>query len=125
MQPAVPMRPEARRILRVGASGTFREQMCQFSVKETLLSIAMPEPTPLPIVVPPALWDGDASAEAVLTEWYAEDGATVAAGDRLAEIMVDKVTMELDAFEGGVLEIRVAANEHVTPGTTIAVLHRR
>ena len=85
----------------------------------------MSEPLPVPVVIPTTMWESDGTEEAVLTEWYAEDGAEVEAGAPLAEIMVDKVTMELDAPASGVLEIRTAAERPIGLGATIAVIHAR
>ena len=61
--------------------------------------------------------------EAVLAEWLAADGATVEAGDPLAEVMVDKVSLELEAPASGVLEHRVPSGGPVGLGTTVAVIH--
>ena len=38
-----------------------------------------------PIVIADDLWEGD--AEAVITAWLVSDGAEVAAGDLVAEVM--------------------------------------
>ena len=82
----------------------------------------MPAPVPVPVVVPTSLWESDGTEEAVLSEWFAEDGAAVEAGAPLAEVMVDKVSLTLDAPAGGVLEIRVRAGSPIGLGTTVAVI---
>jgi len=78
-----------------------------------------------PLVIPLSLWESDGTEEAVLAAWLADDGATVEAGTPLAELMVDKVTVEIEAPVGGRLEIRTPAETPVAPGATIAVLHPR
>lgn len=77
---------------------------------------------PVPVAIPTTLWDSDGTEEAVLAEWLVEDGSTVEAGAPVAEVMVDKVTMELEAPAAGVLEARVPAGSPVGLGTTVAVI---
>ena len=79
-------------------------------------------PDPVPVAIPMTLWESDGTEEAVLAEWLAADGATVAEGDELAELMVDKVSLVLDAPASGTLEIRTAEGSPVGLGTTIAVI---
>lgn len=79
--------------------------------------------TATPVRIPPTLWDSDGTEEAFLTEWYATDGATVEAGAPLAEVMVDKVTMEVEAPASGRLEIRVPAESPIGLGTLVALIH--
>lgn len=81
--------------------------------------------TPIDVTIPPALWESDGTEETVLTEWLAEDGATVVAGAPLAELMVDKVTVEIEAPAGGRLEVRTPAGAPVGLGTLIARIHPR
>ena len=50
---------------------------------------------PTPIVIADDLWEGD--AEAVITSWLVSDGAEVAAGDLVAEIMSEKAQFEIEA----------------------------
>lgn len=72
-------------------------------------------------VVMPQL--GETVAEGKIGNWYKRVGDKVAAGDNLFEIETDKVTMEVQAIEGGVLsEIRVDAGETVPVGTVVAVI---
>ena len=82
-------------------------------------------PEPIPVTIPTSLWESDGTEEAVLAEWLVEDGATVEEGTPLAEVMVDKVSMVLDAPAGGVLDIRVPADEPVGLGTTVALIRPR
>ena len=80
---------------------------------------------PILVTIPTTLWESDGTEEAVLAEWLAEDGATVEAGAPLAEVMVDKISMVLDAPASGVLEIRTPAESPVGLGTTIATIRPR
>ena len=66
---------------------------------------------------------GESESEAVLERWLVQPGDTVAVDDVLAEIESDKVTMEITAFEAGVIrEIRQAAGATVKPGEVIGIM---
>jgi pyruvate dehydrogenase E2 component (dihydrolipoamide acetyltransferase) len=66
---------------------------------------------------------GETVAEGKLASWFKAVGDKVAAGENLFLIETDKVSMEVQATESGVLnEIRVAAGETVPVGTVVAVL---
>ncbi len=66
---------------------------------------------------------GETVAEGKVASWFKSVGDKVAAGDNLFLIETDKVSMEVQATESGVLnEIRVAAGETVPVGTVVAVL---
>ena len=66
---------------------------------------------------------GETVAEGKLASWFKSVGDKVAAGENLFLIETDKVSMEVQATESGVLnEIRVAAGETVPVGTVVAVL---
>lgn len=66
---------------------------------------------------------GETVAEGKVASWFKAVGDKVAAGDNLFLIETDKVSMEVQATESGVLnEIRVAAGETVPVGTVVAVL---
>ena len=61
--------------------------------------------------------------EGTLVRWLKEPGDAVARGDIIAEIETDKATVELEAFEAGVLRQVVAAEGDVVPvGEVIALL---
>lgn len=45
----------------------------------------------------PQLSDQDPDGEGVLATWFVDDGATVAGGKLIAEVMVGKVTSEVNA----------------------------
>jgi 2-oxoglutarate dehydrogenase E2 component (dihydrolipoamide succinyltransferase) len=66
---------------------------------------------------------GETVAEGKIGTWFKSVGDAVKAGDNLFEIETDKVSMEVQATEEGVLaEIKVAAGETVPVGTVVAVL---
>jgi len=66
---------------------------------------------------------GETVAEGKIAKWFKSAGEKVQAGENLFEIETDKVTMEVQATESGVLsEIRVAEGETVPVGTIVAVL---
>jgi pyruvate dehydrogenase E1 component beta subunit len=62
--------------------------------------------------------------EGTLAKWLVEEGATVKAGDVLAEIETDKATMELEADEGGVVSkiLVPGGTDNVKVGTLIAII---
>src|SRR5258705_1038455 len=61
----------------------------------------------LPIKVPPL---GESIIEATVSRWLKKEGDAVAAGDTLAELETDKITVEVPALKPGVLAKR-AKNE--------------
>jgi len=66
---------------------------------------------------------GESESEAVLEQWLKQPGDAVAVNDVLAEIESDKVTMEITAFEAGVLNaVYKQAGDTVTPGEVIGLL---
>jgi pyruvate dehydrogenase E2 component (dihydrolipoyllysine-residue acetyltransferase) len=68
----------------------------------------------MPDVLMPRL--SDTMTEGVLSEWRKGEGDPVHRGDVLAEIETDKATMELEAYDDGVLERHLVA-----PGTTVPI----
>ena len=76
----------------------------------------------MPIVIEmPKL--SDTMTEGTLVKWLKKLGDTVTAGDILAEIETDKATMEMEAFDDGVLtEICVQDGSKVEVGQKLAVL---
>ncbi|GAA3737307.1 dihydrolipoamide acetyltransferase family protein [Leifsonia bigeumensis] len=72
-------------------------------------------------VVMPRL--SDTMEEGELSKWLKNVGDPVAKGDVLAEIETDKATMDLEAFEAGVLEQQLVEAGSVVPiGTPVAVI---
>ena len=72
------------------------------------------------ITIEKDLWEDD--LEGVITAWLFDDGDRVAAGDVVAEVMVEKAQYEITAGDSGVLSIRVAVEVPVKPGDVIAEL---
>jgi len=66
---------------------------------------------------------GESESEATLVSWLKSEGDEVLVDDVLAEIESDKITMEITAFEAGVLKkILKEADSTVEPGEVIGVL---
>ncbi|MHB1613597.1 MAG: dihydrolipoamide acetyltransferase family protein [Actinomycetes bacterium] len=75
----------------------------------------------MPDVIMPRL--SDTMEEGVLGQWLKHEGDPVHKGDVLAEIETDKATMELEAFDEGVLErLLVEEGATVPIGQAIAVI---
>lgn len=65
----------------------------------------------------------DTMQEGVLVAWLVEEGSTITAGDVIAQVETDKATMDVEAYDDGVLLKRVAAEGDALPiGSLIAVL---
>ncbi len=65
----------------------------------------------------------DTMTEGTLIKWHKQVGDTVEIGDILAEIETDKATMEMEAFDDGVItEILIKEGEKAPIGGTLAVL---
>jgi pyruvate/2-oxoglutarate dehydrogenase complex dihydrolipoamide acyltransferase (E2) component len=73
------------------------------------------------VTVPLDLWDEDAETGSVVL-WLCPDGAAVRAGQVIAEILVEKVTVELEAPAAGTLRIRVEPEAVVNKGDVVAVI---
>lgn len=66
---------------------------------------------------------GETVAEGKVITWFKAVGDSVAAGDKLFEIETDKVTMEIEATEGGTLSaINVPVGEVAPVGAVVAVI---
>jgi pyruvate/2-oxoglutarate dehydrogenase complex dihydrolipoamide acyltransferase (E2) component len=72
---------------------------------------------PADIIIPADLWEED--TEGVITNWLVDDGAMVAPGDLLAEVMTEKVQHEVTAAVGGVVRIAKPADSVVNKGEAI------
>ena len=70
-----------------------------------------------PIAIADDLWEGD--AEAVITAWLVSDGAEVAAGDLVAEVMSEKSQFEIEAPAAGVLKIIEEEDAVIAKGAVI------
>lgn len=65
----------------------------------------------------------DTMEQGTIARWVKQEGDPVAAGDVIAEIDTDKATMELTAYEDGVLlKILVSEGESADLGTPIALI---
>jgi len=66
----------------------------------------------------------DTMTEGTLVKWHKQVGDSVEIGDILAEVETDKATMEMEAFDDGVLtEIRIQAGQKAPIGAILAVLN--
>jgi pyruvate dehydrogenase E2 component (dihydrolipoamide acetyltransferase) len=66
----------------------------------------------------------DTMTEGTVVKWLKQVGDSIEIGDVLAEIETDKATMEMEAFDDGVLtEIQVQAGEKAPIGAVLAVLN--
>lgn len=66
---------------------------------------------------------GNDAKEAILVAWHRQPGETVAQGEPLADVMTDKVNVEIASPAAGTLkETRVAPDETVPVGAVIAML---
>lgn len=75
----------------------------------------------MPDVYMPRL--SDTMEEGTIAQWLVAEGATVERGAVIAEIETDKAVMDLEAYDGGVLEkIIVGAGQTVPIGERIAVI---
>ncbi len=75
----------------------------------------------MPVITMPKL--SDTMTEGILVRWLKKKGETVEIGDILAEVETDKATMEMEAFDEGVLEeLYVKDGDKVAIGAKIALL---
>ena len=65
---------------------------------------------------------GESVTEAMISEWFKEDGDVVEKDEAILELETDKANMELNADEAGVLSIGVAAGEVVTVDQVIGYI---
>jgi 2-oxoglutarate dehydrogenase E2 component (dihydrolipoamide succinyltransferase) len=65
---------------------------------------------------------GESVQEAVLAEWFKQDGDHVAKDEALLVIETDKVTLEVTAEAAGVLRVQVPAGETVAIGAVVAAI---
>jgi 2-oxoglutarate dehydrogenase E2 component (dihydrolipoamide succinyltransferase) len=65
---------------------------------------------------------GESVTEAILAQWFKQDGDVVHKGEALFVIETDKVTLEIEAEADGVLSIKVGEGETVAIGTVVGVI---
>jgi pyruvate/2-oxoglutarate dehydrogenase complex dihydrolipoamide acyltransferase (E2) component len=70
----------------------------------------------------PQLSEEDPDGEGVLATWFVDDGATVADGALIAEVMVGKVTGEVYAPAPGAIHLTVHEDDVVRQRTVIATI---
>lgn len=76
-------------------------------------------------VIIPRLGSSDESDEVTILRWLKQPGARVKKGDALLEVETDKVNVEIEAPEDGVLtELRVQAGETVKFSSVVAVIDK-
>jgi 2-oxoglutarate dehydrogenase E2 component (dihydrolipoamide succinyltransferase) len=65
---------------------------------------------------------GESVTEALLSQWFKEDGDTVTKDEPLFEIETDKVTLEVVAEAAGVLSIKVQEGDTVAIGAVVGTI---
>ena len=75
------------------------------------------------IVVPQGLWDAEVTPEGIVSNWFYADGAQVAKGQVVAEIMVEKSTFDIEAPADGTLTRSVAKDGVIRPGSVIGTVN--
>jgi pyruvate/2-oxoglutarate dehydrogenase complex dihydrolipoamide acyltransferase (E2) component len=75
----------------------------------------------IPVHIPRDLWDEDDKTGSLVL-WLHADGARVSEGDLIAEVLVEKVTLELVAPASGILRIRVEPDGVVNRGDLVALI---
>jgi pyruvate/2-oxoglutarate dehydrogenase complex dihydrolipoamide acyltransferase (E2) component len=73
-------------------------------------------------VVFPTMSTKDPDAEGVLATWFVREGERVTADQLVAEVQVDKVSMEVPAPTAGAVHLLVAEEAVVTQGSVIATI---
>lgn len=68
----------------------------------------------------PIVFEDQPDAEGVVGTWFVEDGETVATGQVIAEIQVEKISQDVEAPADGVVHLLVAESEGVSQGSVIA-----
>jgi 2-oxoglutarate dehydrogenase E2 component (dihydrolipoamide succinyltransferase) len=76
-------------------------------------------------VVVPRLGSSDESDEVIVVRWLKAPGAQVKRGEALLEVETDKVNVEIESPEDGVLkEIKAAAGDTVTFSSVVAIIEK-
>ncbi len=60
--------------------------------------------------------------EGKLIRWLKDEGASVKAGEAIFEVEADKVTLEIEAFDAGILQHILREGETAAVGERIGVL---
>ncbi len=65
---------------------------------------------------------GESVTEAILVQWFKQDGDSVQKGEVLFVIETDKITLEVEAEADGVLTVKVSEGETVAIGSVVGIL---
>ena len=76
----------------------------------------------LNIKVDQALWASSMLPEGVVERWFIANGATISAGERIAEVRIEDALHEIIAPAGGRATIVAAVDAIIEPGATLATL---
>lgn len=77
-------------------------------------------------VVIPRLGSSDESDEVKVLRWLKRKGETVQRGEPLLEVETDKVNVEIEAPDSGLLsEVRAKEGEVITFNSVVAVIERK
>ena len=70
----------------------------------------------------PAVSQKQPTAEGVLSTWFVSDGEAVSVDQLIAEVQVDKVSVEVPAPRAGVITLLVKEDDPVNQGSPIALI---
>lgn len=73
------------------------------------------------VIIPDEMWEEDSETGSTLI-WLLDDGSTVAHGQVIAEVLVEKITLELESPAAGTLRIRVEPESVVNMGDVVATI---
>lgn len=73
------------------------------------------------VAIPNDLWEEDGKTGSIVM-WLYPDGAQVKEGQLIAEVLVEKVTLELEAPATGTLRIKVEPEVVVDKGDVVATI---
>lgn len=73
-------------------------------------------------VVFPVMSTQNPEAQGVVSTWFVREGEQVAAGQLVAEVQVDKVSVEVPAPQAGTVHLMVCEEAVVVQGTVIATI---
>lgn len=77
----------------------------------------------LELTIPPEMWTGRATEEGVVVNWFKVQGAPVKKDEVVAEVMIEKVTVEVASPSDGLLsQILVPQGGVVRPGQPLAII---
>ncbi len=74
------------------------------------------------ITVDEGLWASSMLPEGIVERWFIASGATIKAGERIAEVRIEDALHEIIAPASGRATILAAANAVIEPGSVLATL---